>query len=139
MITNQEVFDIVVTKLRKQGCKSRDIYHCHITCMYRDNNGNRCAAGWLIPDNLYSRNFERIAIGTLYAQLNEKIFGDTVEDIFLIRDLQYIHDNCDVEFWEQRWKKVAQEYNLVIPPFNFPELPKTNANIPSEQCFSLAK
>jgi len=82
--TLQEVFDIVSTHLLKQGRKSVNISN---RCVYRNENGMKCAAGALIPDDEYKPELET----NMWTELVEK---DLVEMKFQdeIDDLQYIHD-----------------------------------------------
>lgn len=58
----QEIFDTVFTKLYEQGKQSVDPELPH-TCMYRGPDGMKCAAGFLIPDELYRPEMENISIG----------------------------------------------------------------------------
>lgn len=115
MPTKQETFDTVVAHLRNQGCKSEDD---HGNCMYRGENGTKCAAGCLIPDDAYSptlegsgifqRNGEMSACGTILRELGH--------DLHLVSELQNVHDARDVGFWEQRFAKVAERYLLQYTP-----------------------
>ena len=50
--TNQEVFDYVLQKLYEQGRPARLGDSGHGACVFRTDDGRRCAAGWLIPDDL---------------------------------------------------------------------------------------
>lgn len=52
-----ETLDIVITHMRKQGTFSVSEHGC----MYRDGEGNACAIGCLIPDELYSTALENRA------------------------------------------------------------------------------
>lgn len=125
-ITNQLIFDIVVTHLRAQGRKSAKI--CRegtneesVMCLYRYEEEGRtlkCAAGVLIPDALYDRKIEGLGINTdggevglLFAKL-----GYTTEQIRLISALQRIHDLAPVEHWEGRLYLAAHMYGLTYNP-----------------------
>ena len=46
----QEIFDTVVEHLRRQGHRA---YKEEYGCLYRLENGDKCAVGCLIPDHLY--------------------------------------------------------------------------------------
>lgn len=75
------------------------------SCLYRGPEG-KCGAGWLIPDELYSRtmenkgvlyiitNFPEVAAAMLPSDLSEQ------EGRMLLCRIQNIHDN----FAEVRWK-----------------------------------
>lgn len=117
MITNQQVLNTVVTNLRKQGERSFDIdFEGREVCLYRGPNGVKCAAGHLMPDKLYDKSWERQAICDLIHDYTyEELFGDDVEDITLVEELQNIHDSYDVEEWEEYWKELADKWELVLP------------------------
>lgn len=113
MISNQEQYDRVVNHLREQGCKS---YHPDQPgrCMYRGDRGRKCAAGVLIPDDLYNPMMEGHGIEQLVRiglPLAEYFTKEGI-DIKLLKELQYIHDECPVEEWEEAFKGLAGEFNL---------------------------
>jgi hypothetical protein len=98
----QEIFDTVVTHLRKQGCCAESaVGHC----MYRAPNGLKCAAGCLITDNEYSlamegKPFFKIAPPRLKEHTN------------LICDLQSVHDSIEIQNWENRFAYIAANHYL---------------------------
>ena len=106
-LTNQQVFDKVVTALRAQGCKSIDT---NGDCMYRGLNNAKCAAGHILPDNLYNKDIEQ---GIVYER---PVFNSLVEDTGFLRVLQRIHDKKLISAWEDSWKQLASERNLVYTP-----------------------
>jgi hypothetical protein len=109
-MTKQQTFDIVARHLLQQNCK------CEVRgrCVYRGPGGLKCAAGILIPDELYDRNFEGEAVfydsrgGTPVAQ----IIKQQGHNIPLVSDLQNVHDAFDECDWPCRLKKVAKEHEL---------------------------
>lgn len=109
-MTNQEVFDKVVTALRKQGAKSQS----HGCCAYRGRWGRKCAVGHLIPDELYDENME----GKLWVDLSE--WFPAVDNLQLnrnlVQELQLIHDDHRVRDWEDYWRDLAYRYNLTYTP-----------------------
>lgn len=109
-MTNQEVFDKVVTHLRKQGCKS---FH-HIQngggCAYRGSHDMKCAAGCLIPDEKYGIELE----GKDWRDISH-LFPEYLGSHRLISDLQKIHDSYAVGDWESAFKKTAEIYELTVP------------------------
>lgn len=118
MATLQETFDKVVNGLRKQGKKAGkpcQSANNGFSCMYLDKDGNKCAAGQLIPPEKYDPSFE----GTLvfYAPLR-KVLSDEGHDLELVSRLQRIHDNKDVSKWEDAWKNLAIERQLVYTPLD---------------------
>lgn len=91
--TKQEVFDFVVRSLHAQGKKSwnRELQKC----LYRGPNGVKCAAGFLISDDVYTTSMEYMNAETIIdswpclAPL--KPFAD------LIGQLQFAHDNASTD------------------------------------------
>ena len=108
---SQEIFDKVVDHLRKQGHRSVDEYG---SCMYRAPNGDMCAVGCLIPDNLYRPVIEGIEAGP------EGLMGDIlrtigITDYNLVKSLQVLHD-CNLEFtgenFESKVSRIADNFGL---------------------------
>lgn len=112
----QETFDKVVLNLRRQGRRSADDNHC----VYRAPNGDRCAAGWLIPDSDYEPGMEGETVldgddlsrvGSLIKKLGH--------DVRLVARLQTIHDLCpkdsngSLPLWEEKWRFLARRMGLV--------------------------
>jgi hypothetical protein len=121
---NQDIFNTVVNGLREQGCKSGDqITETIFNCLYRDKDGNKCGAGWIIPDEHYSKSMEFKS----FVCTNEKtrpaeafrevakILGLTGENCILIDHLQVIHDDSPVGDWEEQWETLARNFNLEMP------------------------
>jgi hypothetical protein len=72
-----------------QGRPSRSEYDGD--CLYRGPDGSKCAAGVLIPDELYNPRFEGTAadqkdVGSILSRLGH--------DLSLVRDLQVVHDEA---------------------------------------------
>lgn len=112
MKTQQEIFDIVWNGLKSQGFKQSVK---HNTCMYRGDDGRKCAAGWLIPDEKYSPKFEYAPITTtrLTPVLKELELYDQLP---FIRRLQAIHDCNEIPSdMEQVLRDAAKNHNLTIP------------------------
>ena len=109
-MTNQEAFDIMVTHLRKQGCKSED--EQHETCLYRGPNGLKCAVGALIPDEEYKPEWDEkgTAAGRLDCAALRGIEGG------LLYAMQQAHDHSPVRWWEEKFQEIADTYHLTIPP-----------------------
>lgn len=104
MPTKQETFDIVVSALRIQGCKSRK----GLRCAYRGNNGLKCAVGHLIPDEDYSAEFECLSP---YHKSIRPVLKNLGHDIDLCAQLQAIHDISDN--WEYKWQELARKHDLI--------------------------
>lgn len=107
--TAQEVFDYVARHLLRQGKKAQTI-DCHgtVSCLYRTDEGLRCAAGSLVADEEYQKGFEGYAWGGLVDQ------GKTVPTVHrhLIKGLQNVHDNYAPDIWGGRLAEVATEHDL---------------------------
>ena len=97
--TLQTVFNIVSTHLLTQGMKSRNAFG---TCAYRGENGMKCAAGALIPDDQYKPEIENVLWTDL---VSEKIVSRRF--VNEIAELQQIHDlgDSDPEECVAGWKK----------------------------------
>lgn len=117
----QEIFDFVTSKLLEQNNKSID----GDMCMYRTTIAGytlKCAAGHLIPDELYREEFERcfVAPSGLVDQTKGKYFSTkdvfgkeyTEKELRLIRRLQEVHDDYEVETWKRNFNLVAKDYDL---------------------------
>lgn len=131
-MTTQEIFNTIINGLREQGCKSgrmeekTNVYGPtgqEFVCLYRDDNGNKCAAGWIIPDDLYTPDMERVKFAnscmSKYVSLPfvnvRDVLELTEESVLLIDRLQFIHDFLDVSEWEDRFQEIARTFGLEIP------------------------
>lgn len=108
-MTNQEIFDMVVTHLRRQGCKA----HNGMECLYRFG-ALACAVGCLIPDDKYEARFEGRSIREWWP-LRECLMGlgISLEQFDLLVDLQTTHDCSDD--WEEGFSNIARHYELEMP------------------------
>lgn len=110
----QAIFDRVAKHMLTQNAKSQNEYDC----LYRGPNGTMCAVGCLIDDKHYSTRLENEGpdhewVAKAIAQsLNLKV--QTVENFApLLKRLQSIHDDEDVEYWPRELEKCAQRQNLL--------------------------
>lgn len=105
-MTPQEIFDTVATHLFTQGVMAVNTSLIPDSdgtakCAYRGDNGVKCAAGCLIPDELYKPEMENKRFFAFFdyggADLTQNRF-DLPEwmrqNIHLIGALQCIHDNA---------------------------------------------
>jgi len=122
--TNQEIFTNVVTNLLKQNAKSEGIMPSgSISCAYRGKNGMKCAAGWELPDEHYNPEFENLTVyiplssltGVNQLVLKFRELGYTDDNLQLLRDLQYIHDQKEPYLWKGYFSDIAKEYHLTMP------------------------
>lgn len=110
-LTEQEAFNQVVAHLRKQGRKSigleRPFY-----CMYRSEEGMKCAVGALIPDELYFPEMENGGS----VRHNPDVSSLFPHNLLpLLESLQRIHDRGTVGGWEASLREVAKAYELEMP------------------------
>ena len=131
-MTPQEVFDKVVSHLRKQGCRSetdKKNVAGNISCLYRGPNGTKCAAGCLIDDEDFDPEMDSgYPVSDLFAKwpvVADKIGRDNQD---LLTTLQNIHDEDMLVEWENGFKYCANKFGLIYTP---PELPAE-----SFRCFS---
>ena len=127
-MTLQEIFDTVVSNLIAQGGRSihKERYEHKSPCAYRGANGRKCAAGWLIPDELYRPDMEDDSATHIFEnseELLDVIGRDGLDDkLALIRRLQSIHDGDEEweprsihyrhEEWKREFKDAAMVWNL---------------------------
>src|SRR5437899_3188379 len=122
MPTNQETFNTVVEHLRRQG---RQSIRGH-SCLYRGPEGTKCAAGWLIPDDLYQPEMEGTLVGAGAGRNGDerpetlnavsRVLRELGHDLELVRHLQSIHDVGTPDEWERRFCDLAQTFNVVYTP-----------------------
>jgi hypothetical protein len=116
-LTRQQIFDKVLTHLRKQQYQSIGTFtdphgNKQKSCMYWDKEtGRKCAVGCLIDENLYDPRIEGVAINyrayvgvetprqySLQKTLVESGIDTADNDIcYLLIRLQEIHDNANKE------------------------------------------
>lgn len=117
----QEVYDTIITHLRKQGSRSlltdeqaKKLFVSYGSCAYRSVDGKKCAAGIMILDKEYSFLMEGINITGLLSRgdcpgsLRERMWPH----YYLISDLQFVHDKVPVEMWEDEFRRVALMHHL---------------------------
>lgn len=122
-MTNQEIFTKMVTHLRKQGRRSwRQSAKGPGNpngCLYRgeDEIGpTMCAAGVLLKDEYYRPEFESLPtkMGVRSAFFNSGVNLDDRAISNTIKDVMLTHDKIDPYKWECEFKRIADEYNLIL-------------------------
>lgn len=119
-MTNQEVYDIVLFGLRKQGRASvfttMTVHRRAGACAYRGTSGTKCAAGWLIPDEKYSPSMEGVSVN------DPAVFAATgllLGQRGLLLRLQCVHDaelTQSLDHWERAMQVTAKSYGLTYTP-----------------------
>lgn len=109
MSTNQEIYDEVVTFLVKQGKRASG----QGSCMYRTENGLKCAIGCLIPDELYKGEMEGKGANALMAYPELRFL---TPHMYLLRNLQSAHDVPDTWYntknFITEFKYIARSHDL---------------------------
>ena len=123
-MTDQEIFNIVALHLFKQQAGSFDEDREH--CLYRNDDGLKCAIGILIPDDKYDSKMEGNLSKNKFPISVQKLlkldFMESYKDSKkLLIDLQNAHDTSTIyhdNFWEDckiRLINIAEKFNLVVP------------------------
>lgn len=118
-MTNQEIFDKVLTHLRKQGSASVGDKGL---CFYRGPGGKMCAVGALMPDEVYRPGYENESVSQLPHPVLFACGIDPNDEVqmSLCIDLQEAHDNDLVEpapdAWEDAMRDIAGNYDLKYTP-----------------------
>jgi hypothetical protein len=108
----QEIFNTVYLGLASQGFK-RSINTEAVRCMYRGDEGRKCAAGWLIPDNEYDPAIENEGIVIYVDYFKNKYDPNT---LYFIKDLQESHDWFDTpEMVKESLIRRAEHHGLTVP------------------------
>jgi hypothetical protein len=119
MSTKQEIFDKVINGLVSQNLQQS---HLNDRCMYRGPNGLKCAAGHLIPDEIYEPAMEGNRIGYVvkkYKMLQDIDYFVDNEILNMITDLQIWHDISPIRL--DSLKKIAETHNVIIPQSYYDE------------------
>ncbi|WP_323016438.1 hypothetical protein [Castellaniella sp.] len=119
---SQEIFNRVLTHLRKQGRVSMKFTPGHgITCAYRGYAGSMCAVGCLISDEAYDPDFEGESVNgeRVEAALKASIGRVTERQFDLLLRLQTAHDDYIAKGmgeWEKQMQQIANQFNLKYAP-----------------------
>lgn len=107
-VTMQQVYEHVVTHLLNQGKQATNV-ECvtHTACVYRSEDGLKCAAGCLIPDADYNAQLESL---TWYGLIEGYDFPKEHAD--LIGHLQSVHDCINPTEWKKVLIDIASGYQL---------------------------
>lgn len=121
-MTKQEMFNTVYIALYKQGKPAMG----GTSCVYRAEDGSKCAAGHLISDEEYA-NLEttspnyKVNIMGLVGIKKETLPARIVDNLYFVKLLQRAHDDPAkfpsdwLELWKSRMKEIALCYDLTIP------------------------
>lgn len=108
----QAIFDQVCVNLLKQNAKSRRIaYEGGRTinvCVYRDEHGHRCGAGWIISDDEYAPSMENKSFISVYSDFLGVSKDVLNERCMLVQTLQRLHDEQEVCDWHAQMHCIAR-------------------------------
>jgi hypothetical protein len=111
--TKQSIFDQVAQHLLDQGRKA---YQSGVGCVYRTKEGLRCAAGCLIPDDLYDPRMDNRDQGGGSVRrsglVQEALKKERIRDLGFVFQLQEIHDMSSPFRWEERLRNLAESEGL---------------------------
>lgn len=109
--TEEQLFDYIAEHLLFQSKKSTSIVTINTMtdefCAYRGDNGTACAAGCLIPDDLYKekmehKNWENLTCAFPLLQPKNKKLE------IIIKNMQHLHDTMLVEEWKEKIKEFRE-------------------------------
>jgi len=113
-MTPQEVFK----KLIEQGGPSKAYWNSYAHCAYRGVEGRKCAAGWLLPDEV-EEHFNQASFLSLpdrfQAAALEELDAPQIIKRGLICAMQAAHDSASTKrggTWEERLRR---EWNHHLP------------------------
>lgn len=123
-MTNQEIFDKVLTHLRTQGTAAVTGFECTYRAQ-KDDGVHMCAVGCLIKDEFYDPVFEgegatdpRVATAVSMSLGIQGSLDKTTMN--LLHDLQGAHDleldNFGLPSWERQMQSIAKGYELNYTP-----------------------
>ena len=87
-MTPQDIVDHTYTALVRQGGPST---LSDGICAFRGNRGRKCAIGWWIPDELYSKDMEVLGLAKMGQLAELPVFKEHNE---LLQNLQAAHDTA---------------------------------------------
>lgn len=110
----QEIFDTVAKHLLTQNAVSasgeRHSPSNAFECLYRGDNGLRCAVGCLIPDDVYDPVMEGSPAVELICNF-PRLFH-LREHSHMLSDLQDMHDEEDPRYWPKSLARLAAIWNV---------------------------
>lgn len=143
MTDKQAIFDKVARHLLTQREKAQEYSVISgSSCRYRTEDGQKCAIGCLIPDELYDSVMEGVAADNVefvlkplmeagviskedFAEAEHKAAYGRVSPLrFFLSRLQGIHDDLSVPEWPDGLYKFAKEWDLdysVLAEFGWTE------------------
>lgn len=114
----QDVFDVVVTHLYRQGRRATS----NEVCVYRADDGSSCAVGCLIPDEAYTPDLE--GSNALLLADAAKLPQFLMPHTQLLFALQCAHDHSiAAPTLERRLRELAAACGLTYRAEHYPPVP----------------
>lgn len=115
----QSTYTKILLALREQGRPSlTEGPEGQMNCMYRGDDGAKCAVGHLILEEVYSPRLEYWSVGSdpIMAALAASGIAPTHPMLNLLQACQIAHDSqlfeASLENWEQAMEQIAAEFSL---------------------------
>ena len=102
----QDIFDQAANHLLTQMKQSRG----NNMCLYRSDDGLKCAVGCFIADDEYIGDMEGECVETLI--VNGRMSSISRDRLKLLDKLQSMHDGLDTDQWSSALEGIAAEFNL---------------------------
>lgn len=124
MKTAQEIFTEVYNHLIRQSAKAEDQIQRQSgdspvkMCAYRTPSGLKCAAGCLILDKHYSKEFEARTVSDREIQealIKSDVDMNDLKIAGLVAELQNTHDFTPVALWGLVLRETAERRGLTVP------------------------
>ncbi|MEM5403807.1 hypothetical protein [Paraburkholderia unamae] len=113
-LDGQDVFDIAAWHLLRQHGQA--IAPGTSKSMYRAPDGKRCAVGWLMPDDVYSRSLEFFSVRDLASMMLDSTRHEhhaftafLIRHMVLLSELQHMHDSNPPAQWPARLRVIAHQ------------------------------
>ena len=92
--------------------------HLYTGCVYRSENGRKCAIGHLIPDDKYTPKFEQTRVDfDILAAAN---VACNIDNLVFTGHLQNVHDNSSSsKHMQENLIKFANVNNLTVPEITY--------------------
>tara|TARA_R110000787_G_scaffold76380_2_gene168511 strand:- start:71 stop:418 length:348 start_codon:yes stop_codon:yes gene_type:complete len=87
------------------------------TCQYRTDSGLSCAVGCLMTDDIYDSSFEGNNLrDSKVLEALTPVVGSNKDKrnrkLYLLRELQRVHDDSPVEDWERNLAQLKLEFDI---------------------------
>jgi len=102
----QDIFDQAANHLLAQMKQSRN----DRICLYRSDDGLKCAVGCFIADDEHSEDMEGDCVETLI--INGGMSSISRDRLRLLDGLQSMHDGLNPVQWSSALGQIAEEFNL---------------------------